>query len=570
MYVVEDRVTPSVTGYLNGQKTKNTFLRHWPQVILPGTNIPIFAKLYYYVAGNILKTDSHLKLYKLLNIKVEDLEQESYEGVQDAYFYLMYQYVDLESIDVGSLENYVETSVLLTVDTDGDTIEDASTWRTENLVYNPPAYTVGSEISDAELIDEVLNASPNIWYEDETADSMTALALLDSEGALFERRVTIVNRSVNTKISKQFSLDSALTEANSRYLISANFKFMFRRIAEVTDPAADAFLRTIEDRARAINNFSALPSVKSKVSNILTTTEQLEYSGATSINSQIINMFLTIKPPLDTSVNYGLLIRSDGMADLTGREFSIAIGKFIKSGFTKEEVDSWKKALNVVIIVVVIVVAVYTGGAATTGLSGLSAVMAFSAAAASVLTVGMFLQTGLALYFQSQGDMAAAAYVGGTMQVLGTLSMVFGVMTVVGSFTQQLMTQTGKATVMEAIKQASLSDVGAVVKNMVVGGVQSSTSSMMSNGMKMVTTAFDYYQKNVDPPYEGIDEQQQMIKEQEKELEDYSSPDNMRKVQYVMDSPHSNPYDMNEYMQNIPYIMTEGKIKGTYTKYYNG
>lgn len=96
-----------------------------------------------------------------------------------------------------------------------------------------------------------------------------------------------------------------------------------------------------------------------------------------------------------------------------------------------------------------------------------------------------------------------------------------------------------------------------------------STSAMIQSFLKFLSFMFNIYTKYIDPPNKGISELEDKIKEQEQELEDYTSPEMIDKVNFFTDTTFANQYDFNEYMQAMPANMTSGKNRALMNKHYD-
>lgn len=563
MYVIEDRLTPSLMAFTNSLKTKNIFLKYFPTTT-EGTTV-VFHKLFYYLDGVVQESAAHKKIYNLLNVKVDDLKAEDYTGIERCFIYLK-RVNTTYTIPPDGIEDYIDLHLPLTVDTDDDEVDDASEWIQTPLVYNPASLDIATTLTNAELTAKVRNGSPDIWFSATEDHPITAIALLDTTDLLFEKNITITERTIKTKILKQDTFDVGYTENTSKYIDSVHFTMSFRRIKEVTNPTVAPFLSSIEARIISINNLSAEPTKLALVDNYLMDTTLVEQISHTSINEQLELLYNDIVPPVETSILSPLgAIKYDGMAALTGPDFSKVLGKMVATGFDKKKASFMARALSIVLMIIILVIAWYSGGQAMAGLKGVAALMAFSATAAVVLTVGMFMQMALAMYFRATGDSAGAMYVSGTMQILGTISTIFSIIGIYGAWKTEL----AKAMVREGVKKATISTIVSALKSMVIGGIKQSTSNMMQAGIRMMSAGMSLYREYIDPLPKQLDDMQAQIAEQEKELEDYSSPDNLRKSFMFLDDKHANMYDMNEYMQNIPWLMTEGKNRALMQKYYS-
>jgi len=83
-YIRRDLTGPALAKFQYSLKFKNTILKHWPTTTING--VKVFDRLYTYINRvGVQKSPSHLKLYKLLGIKVKDLESGDYKGIENTY-----------------------------------------------------------------------------------------------------------------------------------------------------------------------------------------------------------------------------------------------------------------------------------------------------------------------------------------------------------------------------------------------------------------------------------------------------------------------------------------------------
>jgi hypothetical protein len=144
------------------------------------------------------------------------------------------------------------------------------------------------------------------------------------------------------------------------------------------------------------------------------------------------------------------------------------------------------------------------------------------------------------------------------------LSTVLAIVSAYGAIKETFMKYAVKEVAGKAVEKSFLETLG----DMIGGEIKKATSNLLQTGLKWITNAFNIYSEYINPPNKGLDEKAEQLKAQEKELEDTSSPNMIDDVNRVQDSPYANPYDFNEYMQNIPYQMTQGLIENSTTKYY--
>ena len=111
MYIVEDRLGPTIGRFVENSKFKNLFLKHWPTTIDVG-GTEVFDRLYVYRAAaphrGIVKTPETLAIYKIIGTNTEELESEDYDGVEDMWFTL--KPFDLEyDISTAQIQSYIDS-----------------------------------------------------------------------------------------------------------------------------------------------------------------------------------------------------------------------------------------------------------------------------------------------------------------------------------------------------------------------------------------------------------------------------------------------------------------------------
>jgi hypothetical protein len=280
-----------------------------------------------------------------------------------------------------------------------------------------------------------------------------------------------------------------------------------------------------------------------------------------------------------------------GLTKMKAREFNKTITSRITTGFTKEKVSSWKKLLTAVVTIIIVVVAVIfspvTGGGSL-------------ALAAGILTAGSLGMMAISIIV-AKNDPAWGAYIGKAATKLGVLASIVGVMNILNNMIQALGKEMAKEAAKEAAKKValeagtdiaieagkgtlkeitmasiidmardmSMEQLGDVAMAVMKNAWASTTAMTLTNVLSWATIGFQYYAKSINPPDEGLAEKANQLEEQQKQLEDLTGPDLKDKIDYAFSSPHSNIYDVNEYMQTMPYAMTQGRIDASLSKYYD-
>jgi len=551
MYIIEDRVTPRLTGYLHALGVKNTFLRNFPTKEVDG--ITVFDKLVVYNGVVNLSTQAR-KIYHLLNIRVSDLTSADWSGLEEFYIHLK-RYDTSYSLSLQDLKDFIN---------ENSTIDEEYTTR---LVYDPVDIDAIAYTSDTDLINLVLGNKKDIHFSPDS-HPLTALALLDTSSVMFDTTIivtdkTLVKRKIN---NRQFN-----NLSQSYNILKAELSLKFKRIINVDDITVSDYLNYILNQISIIDSIS--PTLNStnnlNVNNTGVAQKNVDTSRTSSINKQLINIVEAKIPLVESNIIYPVVnpstgnityyIKYDGVAALNTKDFLTFLGKTIDTGYIEESASFWKEALmmivTIVIIVIAVVLAIPSGGISTVG-----AFAAFAAEAAFYVAIAMALEALILKALANRGQYAYAAMVGDSLQVLGMVSTFLGVLGVVGSWASAI----GRA-----LKEITMKTVAEGLKTQVALYAKQATSNILGFVVDMLTTAFQIYSKVINPPTEGLDESAQALAATEKELEDYATPDMRDKVQYIFENPYANIYDMNEYMQNIPYFMTQGRIDSATTKYYS-
>ena len=563
MYVIEDRVTPTIQGFMNLLRTKNVFLKYFPYKWIneygfevEGSDpsaIKVFDKMYFY-NGDVLDTTAHKKIYHLFNIKLNDLQEESYDGVEKYWFELKWEGRE-DSLDIEDLKTFIDNTLPLNG-------EGYSDWVTvENIVYDPldteaPLYRDDSSITNR-LRTSIIDTSYSISEE----HICTALALLDTNQDLFETKFIVTHKHLATH---RYDL-----RTDSRYILSANIRLEFRRKTEVTDPLIITYLNKIKDRIDNLNNYSGI--LLNRYSNARN--QLLDTSSTTSVNAQLLEIYKQINPITGitlvhhTSLN-GDFIKYDELAALNAHDFSEILGKLLTTDFKKKEASTFVKLLTVAAVFAVIILSAGAGAIAVGGLTGMVATAAFAGTMAFNLALGILALGLISKFAADAGSYGAAAFIGRSIQILGMLSTFLSVISSIGTSPVKFLELSGKS-FLTTIKEISFTDLLDVVKTEVIEFTKQSTMKIVVQTTDWLTQAFQAYTKYINPPNAGISEKQAIIDKQKEELEELATPDNLKKVRWIYDTSYTNYLDTNEYMQNIPYLMTQGRVDNATRKYFS-
>lgn len=637
-YIRRDFTAPAIAKWQYSLKFKNTILKHFPTTTING--VKVFASLYLYKNGvGVLKTPAHLKIYKLLGIKVADLEKGPYDGIENTYLYVtgtelsysvtpsqVQTYIELNSPQVYPLSkdpfnsdptadtdlnpDIFKDNPEWTYDENGEAIDslipepqwDKDGWITTYLTYNPPVKAdVPESISDSEILGLIeAGDRTNIHFDDEEDHPLTFVSLLDTANVLFENKVRIVQKTIEERTTHTYVLNKGALSSNGvtvgRYLKTAVIEYKFRRIRDAHDPMVDELVAKIESEvAKLSTKLNEVPRLTKLRQIKLTNT--FGDSLDSSVSKQLIRMYYDRNGYSENDLSYNRYLMYDAMATLKAKDFCKIFSKQIKQGHTLKKVKWYKKLLVIVIDIIVIVVAVVlimTGNLA---------------AAAMVLSFGAMLQSGLAYYWAKHGDPAAANYAMGHAEFLGTVAMAVGIIAGVqgayemlaGKVSENMTTEAilakiqevGQEAITDAMIQAAVVQVKDVtlqqvidyvianindlvleaVQSVVLGGLQDvgsmTTGQMLMTGVNTLNKGFSLYMQYVDPSQDKLADKKAELEATQKELEDTAGPDTLDTIEIEYSDPYNNWIDMNEKMQNMCYIMTQGKNRLLMNKYYN-
>lgn len=571
MYIEQDFVGPATLDLQANRKMHNRLLRYWPTKVVNG--VVVMDRLYLYAGGSVQESTNHKKIYNILGISVEDLKKENWKGVENYYLYFNVVQGTYDDISNTQLDTYIEFQAPFTGKSVPEAPEnDRSVWFESELSYEPlKVDSLSNALSDSEIIAKVIANPYIVEYSIEDEHVLTALALLDVNGVVFEREFKVTYRGLTTvTFTSQTSVDNAAT-----FVKECNIDFRFRRKPETTQLAYAAYLDAIRT---AIYN-----SVGKPYGSVYTQLLTIYHSIVPFIDNEIVLKHLSIDG-FNISLGY---YRKDGLQAMKSKEFNKTITARLKTGYKKKKVSSWKKFVTVVVVVVIVVVSVLTGQ-----VYGLTA-------AATVLTVGSLAMMGISIILAKK-DPAWAAYIGKASQVLGIAAAIVGITAIIQNMaraaaagataTKEAATQSliavGKEVTVDSLKAEALAIAGRMsfvetLKTVTFDSMQellvefvkdsiSTTSMNMQSMMNMATKGFQLYTKYIDPPADGLDDMTRQVTEQEQQLEDLSSSGMKDTIDYTFSSPFYNIYDFNEIMQAVPHRLTQGKIDDTFNKYYDG
>lgn len=596
-YIRRDLGVPAMAKWQYSLKFKNTILRHWPTMMIGTTKV--FAPLFVYQNGlGIYKTPAHLKIYKLLGMKVSDLEAGQYDGIENTY--MSVPGIDL-SYDIlqTQIRSYIEfnspqiyplskdpfnvdpvASTRLNPDpyrdnaawlygADGVALDttipepkwDKDGWITAYLTYEPTVKAdVPESIGDAQILGLIESGDRNsIHFEEDEGHPLIFASILDTQNVLFENTARIVQKTIeerttNTYVLNQGNLSNAGT-AVGRYLKTAVVEYKFRRVKDASDPLVAALITKIETEMEALS----LKLNTTKWTGVMRTAKQAGTFGSSlnsSVSKQLIRMYHHEVGPAETLLNYNGYLKYDGMATQKAKDFGKIFSKQITQGHTLKKVKFWKKLLVVVITIIAVIVAV------------ILIIFQQYWAAAMVLSFAAGLQMGLAYYWAKHGDPAAANFAMGHAEFLSVCATVVGIWAVLQEGIKQAVIEAAKQAIKEALKD---SDFGVLVDiyNAYTGDFKMETmTEMLTTFIKFLNTAFEMYSKIVDPGTEDMKKLSEDLAASNKLVEDTAGAEMLDTIEVEYSDPYNNWIDFNEKMQSMPYMMTAGRNRMLMNRYY--
>ena len=448
-YVRRDPVGPAITKFMYNKKFRNGILRYWPKKEIDG--VEVFDRLYLWIKGSgVQQSDEHKKIYKLMNIKITDLEAEDYTGLD-------YTYMKVPPIETSfelpryEIENYISsTSPQIYPDNpdvfnpdpdyepqagvsynpdpykdnpywegliDPETEEipddalpepqwDKDGWITSYVTYSPGvliAEGTSSVPTDQEIIDIVHSNSKTVSINGVAdANPITFLALKDVNGVLYEKSISVVQRRLVKQEKRTLNLttNTLSNTSESKYFKNALVKVRFRRIRDVDDTEVSSLIDSLDDYFDTLHEVYTEKSLSAMISAQL-------LNQSTQV-AQMKRMYYDIVGYNNNTINYKGYVRVDAMADLRAKVLGETFSNAIEFDYKETPAKWYEKALVIiidVIVIIVVVVLVVTG-------QWWAIPLAFS--------VGSLVQTGLAMYWMEQGKYAAAGYAGKHAQFLQT------------------------------------------------------------------------------------------------------------------------------------------------------
>jgi len=475
MYVVRDPLGPALSLFARNQRFKHRMLKYWPKKTING--VQVFDRLYVWTdGGGVQKSAAHRKIYLLLNMKISELEAQDHSGVTNTYLKVN-DIINAYHLSIAQIKDYIhvhspqiypanrnvfssdptiplsenhnpdpyqnnptytkEYMNSITLDSNGNLPAsvlpepqwDANGWITDYVAYQPVVEarilkgdTSGHDVtSDAELLNLV--KSNNTDYIHMTGLAYTNpiffAALKDTGNVMYEKRYKITQKQTvkkTTYVHTMWGHGGSNYQTKSTVIQQATIQVQYRRIANVDDVAVASLLSAIQTEVDGLDpepytSYSGgFHFGRSHVHQI-----QQQYVYKMHSNAKQLRAMHQYEAGYgNTVLNYQGHLRVDGMTNITGKAFVPLFSSAIEFGYTEKSAKWWQELISIVITMVVLVVVVVL---AVTGQYW---------AIPLALSIGSLAQSGLAMYWQSQGEYGAAGFAGGQAQFLGVAAMVTG------------------------------------------------------------------------------------------------------------------------------------------------
>ena len=542
MYLTIDLASPVQGEYLMNTRAKNRILRYWDRTTQ--NELDVFDRFYYYHKGRggVQDDDSHLQVYSLLGMDIDELRGEDYDGIEKAWLYFSYE----------NFANYVSYTNQDLLDYANEVCKPNKKHMTL-LNYRSIYYTRGAAIQVVilSMADEQANAQAllNAGYNKHDFDMIQKknnnpadfIALQDTDEVLFTRTTTIGYMTIKDKFEPMDKYASVM--GDEIHQIACRVEFTIKEGVTVED-CADLFAKV---RASNYININFLGYVDSEDGTAMFTSVQNYYNyeeaykwNGTGFEQDPVN-------PLDNPTGFDWYLSVDAVKDMKSKDFVKVISSAIQSDYEEESASGWGIVLNILIAVVAVILFPVTVGASV-------GLLAFATSAMITLSVIMVAQMVLAYVFQSMGQYGNAILTGKAMILVQSVSKIVGFLALFASvmhfaqqgFTKAILDNTGK-------------EIGRRVLES--GEISMKILNWLGQGMSAYT---DYEQAQMEEDEAAL----QAKVDEQKEAEMLSrTPQAMMLMQQNFESYSF--LDTNEKMENIPYDLTQGKIDNATTKYFS-
>ena len=563
MYLKFDLAGPVMTEWVNTIAFKRKILRYWPTKIVDSHKVFDKVFIWHEHAG----TFDHPLLYKTLGVTKEKIEEDSkeYDGLMDVFLEMTPWFDDLfttiTDANLADLINeHLEVDKLYTAHIRFETI---NTGKRSLGSPQPPTTVTNSEILSAvaggytTLPDDNLVIDNHVLDADGDDDGTTInniflfAALADKYSTVFDRTFKVTGRTVVDLSTLPENYDPYAEGALISLATSIEIQVTYKRKTSAHDGIGTHMFTSIQDKIDAIQahilklqrdpfneegfNHTYVDPTKGILARQLFEIEELVNPLTSSdifyvqSNAAGFGQNAIIK-----STSY---IKYDGVKDMTGRDFVKFFNKAFDTGYKKAKVSWVVKAINVIIVFVAAILAVVSGGQSLV-------------VAAAIIGTGVAVQYAFAMFLEYTGNMAGAIYTKKMTTFLGNISKVLGYITFIYSMYTSYVSGF-MSTVMSGIKKFTISTAFKVMNTV---------SSWVNSGL-------DLYNELTAPNYSNqLEAKEKLLADQEEEMGDLTSPKAMELIRFYFDTYQW--AEVNAVSDNIPYMMTQGKIDIATSKYY--
>ena len=117
MYLTLDIGTPVRSAYLNNKRVQNEFIRNFPtktiEVVEGVEYVEVFDRLTFYNGSSVNSSASALEIYKLMGATVASLQENDYEGIEEAWMYLKPYQLAPTVITSTEVVNYINSNAVI-------------------------------------------------------------------------------------------------------------------------------------------------------------------------------------------------------------------------------------------------------------------------------------------------------------------------------------------------------------------------------------------------------------------------------------------------------------------------
>lgn len=387
MYLKMDLFSPRLGEYLLNTKAKNRVLNHWPRktVNINAQNIEVFDKLFIYNNG-VLDTPNHRKLYQIMGISIEELQQESFDGVEQVWLYFdNKKYVDTVTFTHQDLYDFAYGSCT------------SEEWYTTTLEFITPMIPGITDINNlligtarTDAITTTFNSQFNQGNEwqiinTQTYNPATFIAIQDIEQILFDRQISI-------GASKSFKAESRLFSKNrNQTFYKTNIQVRFR----------------IKDAIPIVNCTTLF--------NRIDTSDFIDTDFYNFINIATPTTFISD----DTNpFSKEVYLPVSSIEAMLSKEFGKFLPNALESDYKEEEKEWWEVLLAIVLVVFVAWLFPPLAGATFT---------AVATSAAIFVTVSTLVLMAVSYIMTIAGNYGGAIFMGRVMVVLSKIGAVLAI-----------------------------------------------------------------------------------------------------------------------------------------------